>query len=190
MKRLEHIKFTPAAVIVPIFKFQGQWHVLFTKRSSHVTHHKGQICFPGGVKEDHDQLLWHTALRETHEEIGISPQKINKLHELDHHITPTKFKIKPFIVTLNDINELNPNPEEIDRIIIVPLNHLQNSSNIRFEERIFFNQKFNVPFFHYQEEIIWGVTGRILYASLEFVKNTIHQLTISNRYKDTTDLKL
>ena len=62
---------TPASVLIPLYEKNGQTHILFTKRTSHVSKHKGQISFPGGKKDEEDATLVVTALRESYEEVGI-----------------------------------------------------------------------------------------------------------------------
>ena len=64
-------EFKPSAVLVPLFQKNGIDHLLFNVRNQKVKHHKGEICFPGGVYDPQDQHLLKTALRETKEEMGI-----------------------------------------------------------------------------------------------------------------------
>ena len=62
---------TDSAVLLPIYQKDGKCHIIFTKRTDHLTHHKGQISFPGGGRHDDDKTLLATALRESREEIGL-----------------------------------------------------------------------------------------------------------------------
>lgn len=156
-----------AAVLIPILVQENELHVILTKRSETVQHHKGQICFPGGAVDDSDTSLWHTALRETHEEIGIESKLIYFIDELKRIVTPTLFEITPYIGFVTCLPELNPNPHEIDEIITVPLRHFLDRNNLRFEEREYFGKSFTVPFFAYQHHEIWGATGKIILNFLE-----------------------
>ncbi|MFC1941066.1 NUDIX hydrolase [Chloroflexota bacterium] len=73
----------PSAVLVPIYYKQGEYHLLFTKRTEEVKDHKGQISFPGGAYEERDRTLVNTALRECTEEIGLATEAVEILGELD-----------------------------------------------------------------------------------------------------------
>ena len=68
-----------AAVLIPCFQESGQDHLILTKRTEIVLHHKGQISFPGGAFDPVDKSLWETALRDTHEEIGLDPANVTRL---------------------------------------------------------------------------------------------------------------
>ena len=87
-----------AAVLVPIFQKNGALHVLLTKRSDMVEHHRGEISFPGGKLDLTDPDLESCALRETREEIGILPTDVKVLAELDDFYTvATRFHVVPFV---------------------------------------------------------------------------------------------
>src|SRR5512135_2908396 len=73
----------PAAVLIPLFPKQGEYHILLTKRTEHLNHHRGEISFPGGRAEPDDTDLIQTALRETWEEVGIEPDDVEILGVLD-----------------------------------------------------------------------------------------------------------
>lgn len=158
---------TKAAVLVPIVEHQGKFELILTRRSEKVRHHKGQISFPGGMHDPTDTNLWHTALRETHEEIGITPQGIYYVHQLPQLITPTSFDVTPFVGFLTSHPELKPNPDEIEEIIFAPLDFFKDTKNLHFEDRDYFGQKYPVPFFSYGNHSIWGATGRIILSLLE-----------------------
>ena len=67
----------PAGVLMPIIEREGELTLLLTRRSADLKHHAGQISFPGGRMEDSDRDIRHTALRETHEEVGIHPDEVD-----------------------------------------------------------------------------------------------------------------
>ncbi|MBW1897149.1 MAG: CoA pyrophosphatase, partial [Deltaproteobacteria bacterium] len=75
--------FTPAAVLFPLLKKNGEVHILFTKRTQTVRAHKGQISFPGGVRDQGDESLLATALREAREEIGLQPEDVDVIGSLE-----------------------------------------------------------------------------------------------------------
>lgn len=158
---------TNAAVLVPLVIDRGEVSLLFTKRTEEVRHHKGQICFPGGVHDDGDQTLWHTALRETEEEIGIDKSNITCLAQLPGIVTPTGFQVTPFTGFISSLSGLSPNAAEITTVFSVPFKHLQNPQNIRFETQEFFGVPYNMPFFTFGEHVIWGATGRMILSLLK-----------------------
>lgn len=163
-------KIVEAAVLVLIFKHQGEDHVLLTKRTEKVLHHKGQICFPGGARDAEDVTLWQTALRETEEEVGIAPGHIRRLTELSQQITPTGYLVTPYVAELvvDTLPELNPSPIEIDEVLLVPVTHLKNPDQVRVEKRVYEGVEFFDPHFTYEGHEIWGMTGRVLSEFLEF----------------------
>src|SRR5512143_3716715 len=92
---IEHPPFSHAAVLVPLFKKEEDCHLLFTKRSDQVKHHKGEISFPGGVVDEEDLELVNTALREAHEEIGLKRNDVQVVGILDDIVTVTQFIVTP-----------------------------------------------------------------------------------------------
>lgn len=163
----KHSRFKPAAVVLPLFEKDNQLHVILTKRSDDVAHHKGQICFPGGRREIKDLSLWDTAIRETEEEIGLPRNHILQVDILETIRTPTLFEIQPYVGYVPLSFSLTPCENEIAEIIIAPLSHFQNTKSLTFEEREYFGQKFSTPVFQYKGHRIWGATGRILLNFLE-----------------------
>jgi nudix motif 8 len=64
-----------ASVVIPLCNVNGEAHILFEKRSTNMSHHKGEICFPGGmVEEGVDATVIQTSLREMEEEIGLEAE--------------------------------------------------------------------------------------------------------------------
>ena len=125
----------PAAVLVLIYPKDGEPYVLFTKRTEKVEHHKGEVSFPGGARDSGDAGLLDTALRETEEELGIAPDDVTILEELDDTPTGTGFVIRPFVGVIEREYSILPNPAEIDRVIDVPLRALMCPENHRVETR-------------------------------------------------------
>lgn len=154
--------YRPSAVLVPILLRKKQTTLLLTQRSEQVSDHKKQICFPGGSRDPGDQHEEETALRETEEELGIAQNKITILGRLSQHFTPTRFYITPFIGIIKTPLRLKPNPMEINRVLEIPLEHFQKSENIYIQKAEFFSKEWNLPFYRYKNDLIWGVTGRII----------------------------
>lgn len=151
-----------AAVLVLCHKKNGEDHLLLTKRSENVAHHKGQICFPGGVKDENDQTLWDTALRETWEEIGLLQKNVSFMRELASITTPTGFHVTPFVGLVTNLNDLNPSPLEITEVFWVPVNHLLDAKHFSLEKKTYFGITYDDPTYTYKDHKIWGATGRII----------------------------
>ncbi len=159
-----------AAVLVLLHQHQNTDHILLTKRTETVAQHKGQICFPGGVRDKSDTDLWMTATRETQEELGIAPETISYIGALDPMITPTGFRVYPFIGALKSELIVHPSPYEIAEVFSVPLSHLLDSKNMKLVKRYYTDED---PTFIYQHYEIWGVTGRILMQLTEMLKSLV-----------------
>jgi 8-oxo-dGTP pyrophosphatase MutT (NUDIX family) len=151
-----------SAVLVPLLLRQGTPHVLFTKRPITLRTHAGQISFPGGTRDPGDETPLHTALRETHEELGVPGHRIGVLGMLDEVPTLTGFRIVPFVGVFEEGTRYVPSPDEIAEVIEVPLWHLLDPSRRRTEKRTALGREFDVYFYDYGAHVIWGATAHIL----------------------------
>lgn len=157
-----------AAILVPIYYKDGEYYILFTKRTEQVTYHKGEISFPGGACEEQDETLAHTALRECAEEIGLTMGIDKLLGELDDTITISSgFIISPFVATIPWPHSFKANPTETKAIIEVPISALLDKNYWHHETSILDGQPVTSYFYHYQDNIIWGATARILNQFLD-----------------------
>lgn len=151
-----------AAVLIPLYVKDRELHTLFTVRTEDVAHHKGQISFPGGAKEPRDQTLWHTATRETEEEIGVPAASVKLLGALPHMVTVTNFDVTPFAGAIPYPVGFQPHPGEVASILEVPIAYLlrpecEETRVVKWKGR-------EVPtrVYHFQGHAIWGVTAHIL----------------------------
>lgn len=158
----------PSAVLVPIFYHHGEYCILFTKRTENVQYHKGQVSFPGGAYETKDGALVNTALRESAEEIGLAPEAVEVLGELDDAFTGTSgFIISPFVGAIPWPYPVKVDPIEAREIIEVPVSALLDKDCLRQAKQMSGTQEVTVMAYHYQGHIIWGATARILSQFLE-----------------------
>ncbi|MFC1948822.1 NUDIX hydrolase [Chloroflexota bacterium] len=152
-----------AAVLVPIFIKQGEYHILFTRRTERVKDHKGQISFPGGVYEERDDSLLDTALRESREEVGLEAEAVEVLGELDDMPTlVTNYIITPFVAVIPWPYPFKLHPGEVDEIFGVPLSALLDRDCLRPETDPLNDGTITGDFYYYQGRIIWGASARIL----------------------------
>jgi 8-oxo-dGTP pyrophosphatase MutT (NUDIX family) len=159
----------PAAVLLPLYRKEGQCHVLFTKRTEHLHHHRGEISFPGGVRHPEDRDMLETALRETLEETGIVPTDVDILGTLDTIYSVYDYDVTPFVGFLPDDYRFTINPDEIERTIEVPLDHLLRPEIFREEDWTWKGRRHPVCFYTYGDDEIWGLTAAILKQFLDLV---------------------
>ncbi len=166
---IDHPPFSHAAVLVPLFKKDEDCHLLFTKRSDRVKHHKGEISFPGGVVDEEDSELISTALREAHEEIGLKQSDVQIIGVLDDIVTITEFIVTPIVGLFPYPYPFEVSEIEIAELIEVPLSSLLHKECFSEKEIIRGGQKEVVYAYQYEEHIIWGATARILKQFLDLI---------------------
>jgi len=152
-----------SAVLIPLFIKDGEYHILFIKRSREVKNHKGEISFPGGLCEKGDKEPERTALREAFEEIGIRSKDIKVLGILDDTKTvSTRYSITPVIGVIPYPYSFTIQKTEVDDIIEIPLNHLLDKKNSGEEPVTRDGKTYKGYVYHYHHHLIWGATARIL----------------------------
>jgi 8-oxo-dGTP pyrophosphatase MutT (NUDIX family) len=160
---LDQSDLVSAAVLVPITD-RGGPHLLFTKKTGSVPHHKGQFSFPGGIVDVRDGSRVETALREAWEEIHLPAEAVEVLGLLDD--TPTRatnFIITPVVGIVRDPVELRPDGREIERVLEVSLQTLRDPSIFRTEIWERNGEPHPVLFYDVSPaDVIWGATARIL----------------------------
>jgi 8-oxo-dGTP pyrophosphatase MutT (NUDIX family) len=169
--RLECGESTPAAILILVYDLGGEAHVLFTERTHQVEHHKGQISFPGGACDDGDDCMQTTALRETSEEIGVNPEDVEIVGQLDDMTTISNFCVTPYVGILRTISEyqFQVNGNEVAQVVQVPLSHLIDDTNMELEVRQHKGKQVLVPAYTYEDHRIWGATARMLRQLLELL---------------------
>ena len=152
-----------AAVLLPLVQKETGVEILFTRRAQTVRTHKGQISFPGGVRDDADESLLFTALREADEEIGLRPEDVEILGSLKPVETITSgFLIHTFIGLIPYPYPFQLNGREVAEILMVPIDFL--SDPARWHRRCFDSNEGlrEAHCVSYGKHLIWGATARIL----------------------------
>jgi 8-oxo-dGTP pyrophosphatase MutT (NUDIX family) len=158
-----------AAVLVPIVE-RGEAHLVFAQRTERVGHHAGQISFPGGRIDPGDADDLAAALREAHEEVGLEPARVEPLGLLDDTETfATQYVITPFVGVVRGPVVWQPDGEEIEKVIEVPVDALLERGNFRVERWARDGVARDVYFYDYRGTTIWGATARILKTYLDVV---------------------
>ena len=159
----------PSAVLLPLFERDDEPHLLFTRRTDDVRHHRGEISFPGGAWEPHDENLQATALRETEEEIGLKAGDIEVLGRLDDFESIHGYHVIPYVGIFPSSYPLTADPREIAEIIEVPIARLLDPAIFRVEDWTHKGRQIPVCFYTVDEHEIWGLTADILRQVLEHV---------------------
>ena len=162
---------TPAAVTLLLYLQEGQHCILMQKRSQQVEHHKGEISFPGGMRDESDVDLRFTALREAHEEMGILPEHVDLLGQINDVSTISNFVVSTFVGTIPYPYEFTTSEVEVAAVLEVPLSSLLDKANRRDDVRLV-NGKLNyAPAFAHDGHIIFGATAKILDQFLALLEN-------------------
>ncbi len=152
-----------AAVLIPLCLIESEIFILFTHRQEDLTYHGGEICFPGGNHDREDVNCIATALRETHEEIGLLPQAVQVLGQLTPiYIPPSQYIVHPIVGWIPNLPPLHPNATEVARILQVPLNLLLQPETIRHEIGVRNGTTITIPYYEFQAWHIWGATAMLL----------------------------
>lgn len=174
-----------SSVLLPLIEKNGQLEVLFEVRSARLHHQPGEVCFPGGAAEE-DESFEETAVRETSEELLLSREQIEILAPLDYLETSSGLTVHAYLGVLKEY-EGDFSSKEVDRVFSVPLSWILEQEPEKYVtavctipgedfpyERIPGGREYpwrkgtyEVYFYQYGGEIIWGMTAKLLYA---FVK--------------------
>jgi 8-oxo-dGTP pyrophosphatase MutT (NUDIX family) len=157
-----------AGVLVPLVLGDPQ-SAVFTRRTEHLSRHAGEISFPGGLRHDDDRDLRATALRETHEELGLDPTAVDVLGALPSvHTFVSGILIIPFVGTLVERPAFRPNDAEIAEVLEFGLDELERAESlVEFprEGHVYRGYAYEMP-----NATIWGATARILHDLLEAMR--------------------
>lgn len=155
-----------SAVLVVLYDGPDGPEALFTKRSLHLRHHRGEISFPGGRMEQGETPA-EAALREAWEEVALDPESVTVHAELDHLSTVvSQSYIVPVVATVATRPDLRPHEAEVDEILWVPLSELVHPAAFREERWGAPPSDRPVYFFEIAGETIWGATARMLHQLL------------------------
>ncbi len=191
-----------SAVMVLFCEIDEKIYILFEKRAEGIRQ-GSEISFPGGRRDKKDLNFAETALRETYEEIGLSKEKIENVRKYGTLIIPTGVVVEAYIGYVKNfsLNELDLNKDEVEKILLVPLDYfLENEPSIEYVtvqnnpfyidkegNKIELNvkrwglpEKYHQPwkgtprrllFYKYDSETIWGITGEIIYSIASSIRN-------------------
>jgi 8-oxo-dGTP pyrophosphatase MutT (NUDIX family) len=150
----------PAAVLIPLIRRADEWHILYTRRTDTVEHHKGQVSFPGGATDPEDHSPEDTALRETEEEIGVRRSDVRILGRLGEMITISNFVVTPVVGVVPWPYGFKVHTVEVGRVFTMPLDWLARRDN--WQEFVRRETGHSViTYFPFDGELLWGATARM-----------------------------
>ncbi len=160
--------FRPAAVLAPIQERADGDHLILTLRSANLSSHSGQVAFPGGSLDPEDDGALAAALRESREEIGIDPDHVRIVGQLDQVVAGYNFLVTPFVGLIPHPYEFHPDPRETAAVFSVPVAALLRQDALTLDSRL---SRRSEPIYHFQYEDwdIWGATARMVKQLLELV---------------------
>lgn len=181
------------AVLVPLVEREDELYLLYEVRAKSMRRQPGEVCFPGGHMEG-DESPEQCALRETEEELNIPVSQIEVLGQLDFIAHRSNFIMYPVLGKVKGevLEQMKLNPEEVDKVLLVPLSHLletvpqeytyklipQTAEDFPFEaigiprDYNWRQGRENGPIYPWEGHAIWGLTGKITRHLIRLIKNS------------------
>jgi 8-oxo-dGTP pyrophosphatase MutT (NUDIX family) len=153
-----------AAVLMLFYPRNEITHLALIVRNSYPGVHSSQIGFPGGKVELSDANLAETALRETHEEVGIAPHQIQLLKAFSEiYIPPSNFLVAPFMGVAHEELIFIPDPKEVKN----------EQSLTKVTMSTSYATAIEVPAFQVDQYIVWGATAMMMSELKEVITNAL-----------------
>lgn len=150
-----------AAVLMPVFERDGEPYFLLTRRTDDVPTHKGQIAFPGGMRNEGESLE-ATALRETFEEVAIEPREVELLGRYHDYLSSSEFRVVPFAGYLRHPFSTVAQSREVAEVLEVPFAVFRDPARLRVEKMFRLGRWHDVLFYRFGERDVWGLTARMI----------------------------
>jgi 8-oxo-dGTP pyrophosphatase MutT (NUDIX family) len=152
-----------AAALILLAPLGDDLRLPLTVRSADLAHHSGEVSLPGGAADPGDADAAATALREAHEELGIEPAAVEVLGALTPiYIPPSNFQLTAVVGYSPELPPFQPNPGEVDAVLLVALRQLMDPANVRVETWERRGAQFRVPFYEVDGYKVWGATALVL----------------------------
>lgn len=150
-----------AAVLVPIID-QDEPELVLTLRARDLAHHPGQVSFPGGAMEHADSTAVETAMRETHEEIGVAATSIRPIGFLDRFDTISDYRVLPVVGLLDPGLQWVVDRTEVEEVFTVPFSYIADPSRFKRTQREYKGVEHTIWSLTWDGHVIWGVTAAII----------------------------
>jgi 8-oxo-dGTP pyrophosphatase MutT (NUDIX family) len=156
----------PAAALLLLYRHHNEWHIPLTIRGSRLRHHTGQVSRPGGRLDHPGESVEAAALREAHEEIGVTPSAVDILGRLTPiPVVVSAHLLQPVVGTIAARPPFTLGVHEVERLIEVPVTRLLQKDAVAWEERVRSlppSGLMNVPYFAIEDARVWGATAMVL----------------------------
>ena len=163
------LDYPEAGILVPITDNTGNPEMIFTLRSANLNTHRGQVAYPGGKRDPEDPSLAATALRETHEEIGLPPDQVRLIAPLSQVVSLHGLVVTPYVGIVPGDHPLQPNPDEIESVFRVPISFFLEDRRERTDTLSFQDNSIYVPCYRWERYQIWGLSAVVLVDFLNAV---------------------
>jgi 8-oxo-dGTP pyrophosphatase MutT (NUDIX family) len=177
LKEMDYTDKNPrkAAVLMLFYPKNKETHLALIVRNTYPGVHSSQIGFPGGKVELEDKDLSETALRETHEEVGVSPDKIQVIKPFSTiYIPPSNFLVSPFMGISHHELEFVPDLDEVKRVLEFPLSLFLDEKTItKVKMTTSYATDIEVPAFMVDKYIVWGATAMMMSELKEALVNVL-----------------
>ncbi|MBW3163551.1 NUDIX hydrolase [Ferrimonas balearica] len=154
-----HPKLRDAAVLIALQEIDGQLQLLLTERTAHMPTHAGQIAFPGGKMDAADASPWHTALRESWEEIGLPPEQVLRVGELPVFHTISRFRVFPQVGLITEPFRPVLSEREVARLFHAPLTDFLDA---RGRWRLPVRRPNGIQGVYFMPHHVWGATAAMI----------------------------
>ncbi len=164
LAEIDQSKIADASVLIAITN-EDQPKLLMTRRASHMKSHAGEVSFAGGKHEAQDDSNLATALRETHEETNLDPAQVQVIGQLKAQTSKSGLSVRPIVAIIPPNQSLVAEQSEIARIFWVELAWIVDAPTTEYQLSTSFSGQtitLNTPSWQTDNEIIWGLTGRII----------------------------
>ena len=153
-----------AAVLMLFYPKNNIAHLALIVKNTYPGVHSSQIGFPGGKVEEYDIDLKQTALRETHEEVGVHPNKVQIIKTFSEiYIPPSNFLVAPFMGISHEELIFIPDLEEVKRVLEFPVaDFLDEKSITKTKMSTSYAVDIEVPAFMVDKYIVWGATAMMM----------------------------
>lgn len=152
-----------SAVLILFYKDNDTIYLPLIQRAWYDGTHGGQMAFPGGKKEESDESLVRTAIRETQEEIGVKAIDVKVIGELSTiFIPPSNFWVKPILAYIDYKPDFFVDSREVDQVVPIKIHDLIGNKNIIEKNITIKGQEILTPGYEFEDKWVWGATALML----------------------------